>query len=109
MLIVLKKNGLLRLRNRLFCDAKFDVAEDEVEYQAIRNTLPKMFGDPSVFCAQKEGSDYGTCYGDSGGPMARFYADDPNEQKWYQVAVVRGSPVSCDGSRCPVWRLLIVC
>ena len=37
--------------------------------EPLKKTLPNEFEDPSVFCASQEGFDFGTCTGDSGGPI----------------------------------------
>ena len=40
-----------------------------LEMFLILQTLPNQFENPSLFCANKEGSNVGTCPGDSGGPI----------------------------------------
>ena len=64
----------------------------------FEKTLPNEFEDPSVFCASQEGFDFGTCKGDSGGPIRVF---DDSDWKFRQIGVVHGSAASCDGSRFP--------
>ena len=34
-------------------------------------SLPNLFNDDSVMCAKREGSNAGTCAGDSGGPLLK--------------------------------------
>ena len=90
----------LTVRSKLWCEDAYEVKPLDQKFDAIRKTLPTKFNDPSIFCAQKEGSNFSTCEGDSGGPFVRFDAD-PKDPKWYQSAVVHGSGESCDGSRFP--------
>ena len=90
----------LTVRSTEWCDDLYDVKRLDPKFTAIRKTLPDKFNNPSIFCAQKEGSHHGTCEGDSGGPFVRFDAD-PADPKWYQTAVVHGSGESCDGTRFP--------
>ena len=66
--------------------------------KTFAKTLPNEFEDPSVFCASQEGFDFGTCKGDSGGPIRVF---DDSDWKFRQIGVVHGSAASCDGSRFP--------
>ena len=90
----------LPVRSTDWCEELYDVKPLHPKFTAIRKTLPNKFNNPSIFCAQKEGSPFGTCEGDSGGPFVRFEAD-PTNPKWYQSAVVHGSGESCDGTRFP--------
>ena len=90
----------LPVRRTDWCEELYDVKPLHPKFTAIRKTLPNKFNNPSIFCAQKEGSHLGTCEGDSGGPFVRFDADTTNP-KWYQSAVVHGSGESCDGTRFP--------
>ena len=66
--------------------------------KTFEKTLPNEFEDPSVFCASQEGFDFGTCKGDSGGPIRVF---DDSDWKFRQIGIVHGSAASCDGSRFP--------
>ena len=92
----------LPVRSKEWCERLFAVDSLHPKFTVISKSLPnpKKFNDPSIFCAQKEGSNFGTCEGDSGGPFVRFDAD-PTDPKWYQAAVVHGSGESCDGTRFP--------
>ena len=92
----------LPVRGKEWCERLFDVDSLHPKFTVISTSLPnpKKFNNPSIFCAQKEGSNFGTCEGDSGGPFVRFDAD-PTDPKWYQAAVVHGSGESCDGTRFP--------
>ena len=92
----------LTVRSKEWCEKLFNVDPLHPKFTAIRKSLPnsKQFDNPSIFCAQKEGSNFGTCKGDSGGPFVRFDADH-TDPKWYQLAVVHGSGESCDGTRFP--------
>ena len=81
------------------CQNKYSsVSTDDSRYKAIEESLPQKFENPSIFCAGIEGSNAGTCSGDSGGPI-QWYNQD-NQQTFLQ-GVVHGSPVSCDGERFP--------
>ena len=90
----------LPVKKKLWCENLYDVNPLDPKFPAIRKTLPDKFNNPSIFCAQQQGSHLGTCEGDSGGPFVKF-DDDHNNPKWYQVAVVHGSGESCDGTRFP--------
>ena len=69
-----------------------------LEMFLILQTLPDKFENPSLFCANKEGSNVGTCPGDSGGPIRIF---DDDKLSHVQIGVVHGSIRRCDGSRFP--------
>ena len=90
----------LTVRDKLWCEDAYEVKPVDKKFDTIQKNLPTKFNDPSIFCAQKEGSNFSTCKGDSGGPFVRFDADH-KDPKWYQSAVVHGSGETCDGSRFP--------
>ena len=56
----------LTVRSKLFCDLKYDVSFIDEKFTEIRKKLPDLFNNPSIFCAQFEGTNFGTCRGDSG-------------------------------------------
>ena len=56
----------LTVRSKLFCDLKYDVSVIDEKFTEIRKKLPDLFNNPSIFCAQFEGTNFGTCRGDSG-------------------------------------------
>ena len=64
----------------------------------IQKALPNQFKDSSVFCANNEGFNFGSCEGDSGGPIRIF---DDSDWRFRQIGVVHGSISDCDGSRFP--------
>ena len=57
---------ILTVRSKLSCDLKYDVSYIDEKFTEIRKKLPDLFNNPSVFCAQFEGTNFGTCRGDSG-------------------------------------------
>ena len=57
---------ILTVRSKLFCDLKYDVSFIDEKFTEIRKKLPDLFNNPSIFCAQFEGTNFGTCRGDSG-------------------------------------------
>ena len=54
-----------------FCSAVYDVKPFDRYSGIIGISLPKLFNDDSVMCAKREGSNAGTCAGDSGGPLLK--------------------------------------
>ena len=56
----------LTVRSKLFCDLKYDVSVMDEKFTELRKKLPDLFNNPSIFCAQFEGTNFGTCRGDSG-------------------------------------------
>ena len=92
----------MTVRSKEWCENSFDVNRVHPKITAIGKSLSnsEKFNNPSIFCAQKEGSNLGTCKGDSGGPFVRF-DDNPTDPNWYQTAVVHGSGESCDGTKFP--------
>ena len=56
----------LTVRSRNWCDDIYDVSPIDSGFTEIRKKLPDLFNNPSIFCAQNEGTNFGTCRGDSG-------------------------------------------
>ena len=56
----------LTVRSRNWCDDKYDVKPIDLGFTEIRKKLPDLFNNTSIFCAQNEGTNFGTCKGDSG-------------------------------------------
>ena len=56
----------LTVRSKLSCDLEYDVSFTDDKFTEIQTKLPDLFNNPSVFCAQFEGTNFGTCRGDSG-------------------------------------------
>ena len=56
----------LTVRNKKWCDSIYGVRPTDVHFTEIRKQLPDLFNNTSIFCAQNEGTHFGTCKGDSG-------------------------------------------
>jgi hypothetical protein len=56
----------LTVRSRNWCDDIYDVSPIDSGFTEIQKKLPDLFSNPSIFCAQNEGTNFGTCRGDSG-------------------------------------------
>ena len=56
----------LTVRSRNWCDDIYDVSPIDSGFTEIQKKLPDLFSNPSIFCAQNEGTNFGTCKGDSG-------------------------------------------
>ena len=93
----------LVVKKKRFCNQKYEVKSSHRNYLTIMSSLPNLFDDKSVFCANNQGRDSGTCGGDSGGPVLQFDDDvgDGEIPKWKQIGAVHGSVANCDGSRFP--------
>ena len=56
----------LTVRNKNWCDDSYVVRPLDVHFTEIGKKLPDLFNNTSIFCAQNEGTHFGTCKGDSG-------------------------------------------
>ena len=55
------------------CQDKYSaIPKSDERYDDIAAALPNLFQNPTVFCAGIQGSNAGTCPGDSGGAIQRF-------------------------------------
>ena len=81
------------------CQDKYSaVPKTDDRYDDIATALPNLFQDASVFCAGVEGSNAGTCGGDSGGAIHGF---NQETQQTFIKGLVHGSASQCDGRRFP--------
>ena len=95
----LTKIGLIWILDKLqffLIFSRYTVGTFSKDFSAIWKSLPEKFNNTTVFCAQQFGTDFGTCNGDSGGPMVQ---DDGVAVTL--IAIVHGAITSCDGSRYP--------
>ena len=79
-----------------FIFSRYTVGSFHREFSAIWKSLPEKFNNTTAFCAQQSGTNFGTCKGDSGGPMVQ---DDGVLVTL--IAIVHGAITNCDGSRYP--------
>ena len=56
----------LTVRSVNWCNFIYNVTPINVHFTEIGKKLPDLFNNPAIFCAQKEGTNFGTCKGDSG-------------------------------------------
>ena len=56
----------LTVRDKDFCNLKYYVSPIDEKFTEILKKLPDLFNNPAIFCAQFEGTNFGTCRGDSG-------------------------------------------
>ena len=76
--------------------------EDSPLFNQTRMALPKIFEEDSLICAQKPGTDSGSCPGDSGGIfMNNEWVSTLEKFRAIQVAVVHGAAQKCNGRRYP--------
>ena len=86
----------LNVKTTTHCNQKYTVGRSTRYFYEIEDALPNKFNGGSIFCASNDGTEAGTCRGDSGGPT--LFNDG---LKTHQLGVVHGSITSCDGSRFP--------
>ena len=56
----------LTVRSKNWCDVLYKVSPVHIQFTEIGKKLPDLFNNTSIFCAQNEGTNFGTCKGDSG-------------------------------------------
>ena len=86
----------LNVKTITYCNQKYTVGRSTRYFYEIEDALPNKFNGGSIFCASNDGTEAGTCEGDSGGPT--LFNDGI---KTHQLGIVHGAITSCDGSRYP--------
>ena len=84
------------------CEFEYDPEKNVKKKSLIQLTLPNKFDDSLICAGDKFSSAYGTCAGDSGGPLLTDFLDRKSGEILYKLlGVVHGGVVECDNSEYP--------
>ncbi|TRY79521.1 hypothetical protein TCAL_12893 [Tigriopus californicus] len=93
------KQTPVKVFSNLFCNTSHSNLDSNILQFRTKATLPNLFKD-HLMCAGYELGNFGSCSGDSGGPIVRLLTTPPNI-RYIQVGIVQGGVGDCGDSRYP--------